>query len=207
MRAPASLKARSPLRLPPESGAERPPSQTASDAAAAAVAIQAGARGYLTRRELRPERARRHKAATALQAAVRAKRSRRRLAAAVKLQSAFRGWRCREVYHDMLDQIVASEQIQAAFRGWQVRSALLAEAEALVAEQSVHEDDTTRRPEGLISRSQPQPDAEGQLQAALERVRQGLLARGPEDVADALAAMTVLATRLAELSLQYDRPI
>ena len=43
-----------------------------------------------------------------------------------------------------------------------------------------------------------------EAEMALERVRQGLLPRGPKDVADALAAITVLEERLAELSLQYD---
>jgi hypothetical protein len=45
------------------------------------------------------------------------------------------------------------------------------------------------------------------LEVALESVRQGLLPRGPEDVAAALAGITVLEERLAELSLQYDRSL
>lgn len=204
----ASPNSSSPSRLPLEPGAERPPLPRASDVDAAVV-IQAGARGYATRRALTPERERRNQAATALQAAVRGERSRRKLAATVKLQSAFRGWRSREQYYDTLDRIVASEQIQAAFRGWQVRSALVAEAEALMGCESLRERHTAQsHPKFQCpQRVGALGDAESEAQVALERVRQGLFPRGPEDVADALAAITVLEERLTELSLQYDRSL
>ena len=199
-RACQTPKPTSSSRQPPEEGAGRFPLPTANDMEAA-VAIQAAARGYAARQALVSERERRNRAATAIQAAVRGERSRRRLAAAVKLQSVFRGWRSREQYYAKLDRIVASEQIQAAFRGWQVRSALVTEAEALLGGESLHELHTEQR----------HPDAESEaqvaLEVALESVRQGLLPRGPEDVAAALAGITVLEERLAELSLQYDRSL
>ena len=199
----ALAKSTSPFRLPrsPEPGAQRPPSDRPSNTAAAVV-IQACARGYVTRQTLTPERTRRENAATALQAVVRGEQLRRRQAAAVKVQSAFRGWKSREQYYDSLERIVASEQIQAAFRGWQVRSALVAEAEALMADENMHGKDGVRTPELNTQAEQPVPETE---QVALERVRRGLLARGPKDVADALAAMAILQNRLDELSLHYDR--